>query len=446
VIPMNGLQQTLKSESQVGVKLGKADGKSAFSTPGVDSLFEHALKEKIKPELDQDPGLEGALIAATTLQQGFGAPEIKPEPKALGEGIQGQKAREASGSLSARKSALDSRALVESEALKKGVVDSDLDPNLSLVDVNQVMMEAGLEQQQAPGARTRVINPEQFENRGDQPLSAVSLVDPRVSELLSNSELKVQDFELKEASNAKTEHATKSVSQPEKSQQQSLPSRVSTEDFMSLRGIREKKSTKSEPQLKAEQAGPLNLSNGKIHLGPTLEAPVTHGTAGKTILSHDALNQITNQVNLMSKAKQDGEIKIRLKPDHLGELMMSVKTDGQQVSLQIKAQDHESKRIIEESLGRLKDSLATQSLDLGKVDVVTQSAQSQGSDFGLQMDLGQQGRGFQQGSSGQETASFGGGRQEFLYDENPVSGNLKTINVAARSGRASGPGSLDLIA
>jgi flagellar hook-length control protein FliK len=198
---------------------------------------------------------------------------------------------------------------------------------------------------------------------------------------------------------------------------------------------------------------------------------VTHGTAGKTILSHDTLNQITNQVNLMSKAKQDGEIKIRLKPDHLGELMMSVKTNGQQVSLQIKAQDHESKRIIEESLGRLKDSLATQSLDLGKVDVVTQStqsqgsdfglqmdlgqqgrgfqqgsSQSQGSDFGLQMDLGQQGRGFQQGSSGQETASFGGGRQEFLYHETPVSGNLKTINVAARSGRASGPGSLDLIA
>jgi len=274
----------------------------------------------------------------------------------------------------------------------------------------------------------------------------VNWVDPRVSELLSNSDLKVQDFELKEGAQSQAHSATKNLSQVEPSQQQALPSRVSTEDFMSLRGIREKKAVKGEPQVKTEAATPFSLYNPKIHLGPTLEAPVTQGTAGKTILSHDALNQISNQVNLMSKAKQDGEIKIRLKPDHLGELMMSVKTNGQHVSLQIKAQDHESKRIIEESLGRLKDSLATQSLDLGKVDVVAQPSQSQGADFGLQMDLGQQGRGFHQGAGGQESGSFGGGRQEFLYDENPVSGNLKSIGVSARSGRTNGPGSLDLIA
>lgn len=48
---------------------------------------------------------------------------------------------------------------------------------------------------------------------------------------------------------------------------------------------------------------------------------------------------------------------------------MSVKTNGQQVSIQFKAQDERSKKIIEDSLGSLKDNLALQSLSLGKDDV-----------------------------------------------------------------------------
>ncbi|NDG84989.1 MAG: flagellar hook-length control protein FliK [Proteobacteria bacterium] len=209
--------------------------------------------------------------------------------------------------------------------------------------------------------------------------------------------------------------------------------------------MREKKAGKSAPEMKV--AGPVGLAmaDGKLHLGPTLEAPVTQGTAGKNVLSHDALNQITHQVNLLGKAKQDGEIKIRLKPDHLGELMMNVKTNGQRVTLEIKAQDHESKRIIEESLGRLKDSLASQSLDLGKVEVVAQAAPGQSADSGIQMDLGQHNRGFQNGQAGQESGFQREGRQEFLFDEAPRSGNLESMR-ANRSIRSSGPGTLDLIA
>ena len=439
MIPMNGLQQTLKSDSHTAVPVGKGDSKSSFSAPGMDTLFEHALKEKIKPDLEKDSELEGALAAATLLQSGNSVGVVHPRIKPVES--------EALEAVSIRKGPLNLKSDVQTMTLKERDVDSISEKSTQTQVLQQLPFQAEQMSQKAGTLKhSPVINPEIFQKGGDSPISAVNLVDPRVSEILSNSELNVQEFELKEAGDSKSHQVSKEISLAQKDQPQALPSRVSTEDFMSLRGIREKKAVKSEAQPKAGQPTSFALTDGKIHLGPTLEAPVTQGTAGKAILSHDALNQISNQVNLMSKAKQDGEIKIRLKPDHLGELMMSVKTNGQHVSLQIKAQDHESKRIIEESLGRLKDSLATQSLDLGKVDVVTQPNPSQGSDFGLQMDLGQQGRGFHQGAGGQDSSGLGGGRQEFHYDEAPISSNLKSINVAARSGRAGGPGSLDLIA
>ena len=43
------------------------------------------------------------------------------------------------------------------------------------------------------------------------------------------------------------------------------------------------------------------------------DAPVTTGSMMRPVLSHDAIQQMTGQLSSMNLAKQDGEIKIRLK-------------------------------------------------------------------------------------------------------------------------------------
>ncbi len=64
-----------------------------------------------------------------------------------------------------------------------------------------------------------------------------------------------------------------------------------------------------------------------------------------------------------------GEIRVRLRPDHLGELNIRVLTDGNRVALKIQASDERSKKILEESLGSLKQNLSAQNLSLGTVDL-----------------------------------------------------------------------------
>ena len=76
-----------------------------------------------------------------------------------------------------------------------------------------------------------------------------------------------------------------------------------------------------------------------------------------------------------------GEIRVRLKPDNLGELQMKVITRGRDVGLQIQASDERSKQILEQSLTHLQESLATQKLVLTHVDVSV-APPSGHSDFG----------------------------------------------------------------
>ncbi len=64
-----------------------------------------------------------------------------------------------------------------------------------------------------------------------------------------------------------------------------------------------------------------------------------------------------------------GEIRVRLRPDHLGELNIRVLTEGNRVGLKIQASDDRAKKILEESIGSLKENLSSQNLNLGVVDL-----------------------------------------------------------------------------
>ena len=259
--------------------------------------------------------------------------------------------------------------------------------------------------------------------------------DGRVQELFNKPGVKLESIRTMDS---------KISSDP--AQVKGLPSRVSTEDFLSLREIKREKGPRNAIG-DARIEPPVLMAHpiGKGMQAPAMELPVTQGTAGKTVLSHDAIHQLSQQVNLLSQAKQDGEIKIRLKPDHLGDLMMSVKTSGQNVAIQIKAHAPEAKRILEESIGRLKDSLSTQNLNLSSVDIVAQPQSSQSTDPGMRMDLGQNQGGWGQETSQQQGREGNGTRQDFLLDEPKVSSSLGSV-MGRRGSRASSAGGLDLIA
>jgi flagellar hook-length control protein FliK len=231
-----------------------------------------------------------------------------------------------------------------------------------------------------------------------------------------------------------------------------VSSTLSTDDYLNLRnsGPGLKKGV-SKLSLNTAEIGtpvaPLNLREGHAPVA-TLTAPVTTGSMQKPVLSHDALHQMTQQVSLMNQAKQDGEIKIRMKPDHLGELTLNVKNHGQQISIHIHAQDPEARQIIESSLGSLRDSLSQQNLTVSRMEVTHAPAAVQTQDPAMQMDLGQFSRqqsdtGFQQEQHRESLAN-----RNYWKDEDSVRTRVSAAPVGvtrARNATQTANG-LDLIA
>ena len=151
---------------------------------------------------------------------------------------------------------------------------------------------------------------------------------------------------------------------------------------------------------------------------------------------------------------------IRLKPENLGELHVRVMTDGTQVGLHIQASDEKSKKILEESLSHLKESMAAQNLTLGSVELTV--AHSQGAMFGESR--GDQGQGnWQQpgqslsgdmlGQSGERRGggAWGAGDDSTGFGRAARPGSRGGSSVAAQSfgqsrAAAAGSGRLDVTA
>lgn len=257
---------------------------------------------------------------------------------------------------------------------------------------------------------------------------------------------------------------------------ESAPQSWSTQDFLSLRfggqqreqgagsGFGQNQSKESLPgvkkaasQVDGDSRDPVAFT-GVMEQVPqfrsgverqSLEAPVTRSPSGQIRLTDEAVGALAGRVNGLRQARQDGEIKIRLRPDHLGELIMNVRTQGQQVLLQIKATDGESRKILEESLSSLRDSLSQQNLSLSKVEVVSVPTTSFAapdtnsnlmSDSGAQrQDFGGQGGGFSGNGAERESG------QERRFEESVAGGNLN-LSRSSRAVRSRSASGLDLIA
>ena len=92
-------------------------------------------------------------------------------------------------------------------------------------------------------------------------------------------------------------------------------------------------------------------------------------------MSTETLRDVSHNISGFAKTG-GGEIKIRLKPDNLGELDVRVRSTGNQVKLKIHANDEGAKRMIEDSVAYLRDSLRARNLELGTVEVTVGQQQS----------------------------------------------------------------------
>jgi len=99
-----------------------------------------------------------------------------------------------------------------------------------------------------------------------------------------------------------------------------------------------------------------------------LSGQVVPGSMAQDQLAHDAILNMSTGIRNLS-AQGGGEMRIRLKPENLGELHLRVVSQGGEVGIHIQASDDKAKKILQDSLGSLRDGLASQNLTLGKVAI-----------------------------------------------------------------------------
>jgi len=201
-----------------------------------------------------------------------------------------------------------------------------------------------------------------------------------------------------------------------------------------------------------------------------LTGHVTTGAMAKNRLSSESLMGMTSSIRTIAGdgvTPASGEMRIRLNPDHLGELTLKVSTRGKEVGLQIRASNEDAKRVLEESLGHLRENLATNSLNLARVEVLLDRGNSEGAGFGSQnsqsqnpysqqsqpsLGAGQPDLG-SMGNWGGNQAGFGRDSERYSRDENdgavglsrPRLGGLGPV-MNLRSGRSSEAGRVDVMA
>jgi len=121
-------------------------------------------------------------------------------------------------------------------------------------------------------------------------------------------------------------------------------------------------------------ATPQNVmhSNNKQMTPITVTGQVVPGSMMKDRLSSDSVLNVSESISKLN-TRGGGEMKIHLNPDNLGQLTIHVATNGQDVGLKVHASSEGAKKILDESMNSLRESLAGQSLMLGKVDVSVMS-------------------------------------------------------------------------
>ncbi len=105
----------------------------------------------------------------------------------------------------------------------------------------------------------------------------------------------------------------------------------------------------------------------------------------------EAIRSIVNQAQMLAQ-KGGGEIRMSLKPDHLGEIQLKVAMEGSRVNVQMTTERGEVKKLIEQSVNELRHGLAGHNLSMDKLDVSVGNRETQNftkgqPDFGAARDF-----------------------------------------------------------
>jgi flagellar hook-length control protein FliK len=151
---------------------------------------------------------------------------------------------------------------------------------------------------------------------------------------------------------------------------------------------------------------------GKSVEGQTsMQAQVTTGSMAQDRIASASLAGMSSNIrNITSQG--GGEIRVKLHPENLGELHLRIVTDGKQVGIHVQASDDKARKILEESLSDLKDSLSKHQLSLGSVDFSV--GQAQGT---FSSDMGNDSR------QNQSQQSFSGNMQDMMNSNGNQSNN-----------------------
>ena len=107
----------------------------------------------------------------------------------------------------------------------------------------------------------------------------------------------------------------------------------------------------------------------------TSESRASHNTAQ---MYEMVMNQIVDRIHVAQMSANGGEMRVFLRPEHLGDLHMKVSVDRDVMVARFVAESHEVKAIIENNFNQLRDALAEAGIKVGRFEVTVSSGFQQG--------------------------------------------------------------------
>ncbi len=106
---------------------------------------------------------------------------------------------------------------------------------------------------------------------------------------------------------------------------------------------------------------------------------VSKTTMRSSVDTENILKQISEAMKVEIKGEVSNEIKITLRPQHLGDVTLKIVTDNGTITAQFEAQNQRVKEIIEANFNQLKSSLEEQGISVSNLEVnVSQQDQNNG--------------------------------------------------------------------
>ncbi|MCL1846233.1 MAG: flagellar hook-length control protein FliK [Defluviitaleaceae bacterium] len=127
----------------------------------------------------------------------------------------------------------------------------------------------------------------------------------------------------------------------------------------------------------ANNLAPEALVHDSPAMTPTVTVETLHLTSGTSatptpqqpVTASNVIEQIMNQVKLTSAGGQFTEIRVTLRPDSLGDIILRVVTQNGIVMAQFEAESQRVKELLEANFNQLRDALAEQGIAFSELSV-----------------------------------------------------------------------------